>query len=168
MSTDIRKPIWSRRDWIVFAAFWCAVPLVVLAIAAPAIMRARTGAWPIKSASQMRNIVQGIFAFEEDHGRPLELHEWPDALVQGGYIEEEWLLAPGDRGPGSTYTYVPLAPGETRIGSASRVLLYERLEWFDESQGNICFEDSHIGWYRADEWRIAVETRTMPEALGAP
>jgi len=98
----------------------------------------------LKSNAQARSLTQGVVVFagnNEDLFPTAE--EWPDALVEHGYIEPEQLVSGVEDGDGVSYIYVPSSHKLFDGDFENRIVIYEDPKHFEEGVV-VGFADAHV------------------------
>lgn len=113
---------------------------VVFLIPVSSDCRCRSQEPHLRSASQVRSVAQGLILYAGLNNDMFPSQdEWPEALVDLGIIEPEWLVSPEEDGDGVSYIFVP-SPFSL---DSTQILFYEDPKHFQEGV-LVGFADAHV------------------------
>jgi prepilin-type processing-associated H-X9-DG protein len=137
-----------------------AQPAIMASILVPSLNRARTTANRVKSASNLKQIGNGLFLYANDHKGKFpdtlgELAAATDDLPPSVFVNPngntEAPNAAPDKATLSAWVndssdYVYLGAGKTNAESPETIIAYEKPETNDNQGMNVLFGDGHVEW----------------------
>lgn len=119
----------------------------------------------LKSNAQVRSLTQGVVVFagnNEDFFPTAE--EWPDALVEHGYIEQEQLVSGVKDGDGVSYIYVPSSHKLFEGDFENRIVIYEDPKHFKDGV-IVGFANAHVEVIEHEEFErmLAEQLASEPQ-----
>lgn len=86
-----------------------------------------------RSKAQVQSLALGAVVFAGNHEDRLPTaEEWPEALIEPGIIEPEWLVSQAEDGDGLSFVYVPSSHKLFEGDFDNRILIYEDPNHFEE------------------------------------
>ena len=136
---------------------------VMVSILLPSLNRARETANRIKSASNLRQIGQGLLLYSNENNNtyPADLA----TLLRTEDMTPAVLDSPLGDAPGGDYVYL-FHPGLDNTAPADVILAYDAAAWREGQGTNVLYGDGHVSWEQPDGFAqsVALSRRSDPKS----
>jgi prepilin-type processing-associated H-X9-DG protein len=137
----------AKENQVVLAVDAARMKTITEALA-PALVMARMQAMRVKSASNERQLLQGLLMYANDNNGayPADL----DTVIKK-YMENNTEVAVNPAATGDDDGYVYIKPPEGSSAPADRLVIYESFDDFPEEGINVGFGDGHVEFVTSED-----------------